>query len=67
MMTIVGASTLFYFDELAVAQNATMENSKVVQTLVVVFDQAAYEAYPSGHGRPRATWHQGMGIRMQPH
>lgn len=52
MVIIVGASTLVYSDELAIAQDAIIEISKGVLALFIKFDQAAYAAYLSGHGSP---------------
>lgn len=51
----VGGSTLSYSDDLAVAQDGTLEIGEDVQTFVVEFDQSAYEAYLSGHGTSKAT------------
>lgn len=51
----MGASALFHFDKLVVAQCATNDIGKGVQTFIINFDQTAYEAFLFGHGSPKAT------------
>lgn len=52
MATTVGHCKLFVSDEIIMVQDDIKDVGKRVQTLVMLFDQVAYEAYLSGPRSP---------------